>query len=141
MSSRRRKGAYPSRMSGVYLSSIIAVWSVILALLLLQNVPLLAYYVLTTVIITASVFVLKMRLYTRPKLAEAPPDEEQILVKSEKRRGSWKMLLLVFCMLLTALFVPLFLAWVLPSEAWFVLIISFTSGVSIAEVLLYLYMR
>jgi uncharacterized protein (TIGR02246 family) len=55
--------------------------------------------------------------------------------------GSWKILMLVFCMLLAALFVPLFLAWVLPSEAWFVLIVSFTSGVSIAEVLLYLHMR
>jgi hypothetical protein len=138
---KRRKGAYPSRMSGVYLSSIVAVWSVILALLLLQNVPLLAYYLLTTAIITASMFVLKMHLYTRPKLAETQTNKEQMSVKGEKRPGSWKTLMLVFCMLLAALFVPLFLAWVLPSEAWFVLIISFTSGISIAEVLLYLHMR
>jgi hypothetical protein len=102
---------------------------------------LLAYYILTTAIITASVFVLKIHLYTRPERAEAPTNEDQVSVNNKKRLGSWKTLMLIFCMLLAALFAPLVLAWVLPSEAWFVLIISFTSGVSIAEVLLYLHMR
>ncbi len=137
----KRKGQYPSRMSGVYLSAIIVVWSVILAFLLLQNTLLLAYYVLSTVLIAVTVSLVKIRSLTHPLFSSSPKIPQQDSLEAEGKRVSWKVLLLVFCMLLAALFTPLFLAWILPGEAWFVLVISFTSGVSIAEVLFYLYLR
>lgn len=141
MSRKRKKAKYRSRMSGVYLSAIIAVWSGILAFLLLQNIPLISYYALSTALITAAVLILKIHFVTRPGLMGTLETPEQDSLQTEGKRVSWKVLMLVFCMLLAALFVPLVLAWIVPSDAWFVLIISLTSGVSIAEVLFYLYLR
>lgn len=141
MKKKGKKRTYPSRMSGVYLSAIIVAWSVILAFLLLQNTLLLFYYVSSASLIAAIVFLLKIRSLNRPLFANAQRIQKKDSLQPEDERVSWKVLILVFMMLLAALFIPLFLAWVLPGEAWFVLIISFTSGVSIAEVLFYLYLR
>lgn len=135
MSSNIKKRKYPHRTSRFYLSTITAVLSVILALLLLQDPILLLYYFVSTFLITAIAFRLKIRLFP----IRTPKHPENDLFQTEKNASTWRKLILMFFALLAFLFLPLFLVRVLDPYSWFILIISLASGVSIAEVLFYLY--
>lgn len=130
--SNTKKGRYPHTRPRVYVSAATVVLSVILGVLLLASKPIfLVYYFICTFLIAAIIFVLNLRLYSirLPKSSE------------EKGASQWKALILLFCILLAAALAPLFLAKLLAHEVWFVLIISFTSGASIAEIFFYLYTR
>lgn len=132
VSSNTRKGRYPYTRPRVYISAATVVLSVILGVLLLGSKPIfLIYYFICTFLIAAIIFVLNLRLLSirLPKPSE------------EKGASQWKALILLFCILLAASFVPLLLAKLLSHEVWFVIIISFTSGASIAEIFFYLHTR
>ena len=108
--------------------------SVIMAVLLLLGKPIhFLLYCICTLFIALAVFVLDVRFLlvkvSAPSGEESPP--------TKKGASQWKPLLLLFGILLAALIIPLLLARILPPEIWFVLIVSLTSGASIAEMLFY----
>ena len=128
---------YPYSKNRVYLSAAIAGLSMFLAVALFVNEPLLAaYYFLSTAGITIVTFLLKRRLYT---LLSA---RENLEGERETEEGTpWGILLLVLLMSIAIFVAPLFLTQVLSATVWFILIVSFTSGVSISELILYLQTR
>ena len=128
---------YPYSESRVYLSAVIAGLSIILALALLLGQPILMiYYFLSTIIATVITFLLKRRLYT---FISTDKNEEK--TRENEERTPWKALLLALLMSLAFLVAPLLLAQILSGTVWFIMIASFTSGVSISEIILYLQMR
>lgn len=131
-----RKG-YPYSKSRVYLSAAIVILSVFLALTMLETVSQLLYYLFSTLIATVATFLLKMRLY--PLITSQKLETEQD--QTETNHAPWKALLLAFSMLLLFLLVPLLFAGLLTGPVWFILIVSFTSGVSISEIVFYFQTR
>lgn len=128
------KRSYPYPKSRVYLSVAIAILSVFLALTLLrENVFLLLNYLFLTLIATFATFLLKVHLYAFITSQKLETKESQ----TEMNHTPWKELLLAFIMLLLFLLVPLLLAGFVSGPIWFILLVSFTSGVSISEVVLY----
>jgi hypothetical protein len=130
-----RSSPYPKNR--VYLSAAIAGLSILLAVALFSNDPILiAYYFLSTAGITIITFLLKRYLYALISVRE---DLER---ETEPEEGTpWGTLLLVLVMSVAIFVAPLFLTQVLSATVWFILIVSFTSGVSISEVILYLQTR
>lgn len=140
------KKKYPYSKNRVYLSIAITIMSLLLTLMLVQMLfqsyptlvfSYLLYLLLSTLVITIATFLLKMRLY--PFITESPSTKEQ--PQTQTIKFTWKMLLLVFCMLVTPIIVPLLLAGILGGTAWFILMTSFILGVSISEIIFYLYTR
>lgn len=99
-------------------------------LLLIEPTSILLYALLT-IIITVATFLLKKRLY--PLIMEEQPDQ------TATDHAGWKMLLLAFLMLIGFVLVPLLLAGFLSAQMWFILMVSFITGVSISEIILYLH--
>jgi len=138
------KKKYPYSKNRVYLSTTIAVLSLLLAGTLFQTdptsvLPNLLYFLLSSFAVTIATFLLKMRLY--PLITEGFSTTEQPRGQTETSGLTWKMLLLVFCMLVAPILVPLLLAGVLGGPGWFILITSYILGVSISEILFYVYTR
>lgn len=128
---------YPYSKNRVYLSTAIAGLSILLAVAFFLNEPLLAvYYSLSTTGITIVTFLLKRRLYA---LMSAQEDLEREPATEEGT--PWGTLLLVLLMSVAIFVAPLLLTQVLSATVWFIVIVSFTSGVSISELILYLQTR
>lgn len=128
---------YPYSENRVYLSAAIAGSSIILALALLFGQPLLLiYYALSTIAFTAITFLLKRRLYTSLMM-----DKDEEKTREVEERTPWKALLLVLFVSLAFLIAPLLFAQIISGSVWVIMVVSFTSGVSISEVILYLQMR
>lgn len=111
-----------------------AVLSVILAFLILKDVDisLLLYYMLSVVLITVIALVLKIRF-------SSVRGHEEDLAKEEGEPIGLMKLLILFCVLTMLIMTPLLLVRFLPSSVWFILLISFISGVSLSDLLFYLY--
>lgn len=144
MTANTRKKEYPYSRNRVYVSIIIALLSVLLAVILFQSDPTSAfnyvlYYLLSTIIITIATFLLKMRLY--PLIADGSLTTDQPQEQTKRSGSTWKMLVAVFFMLVASMLVPLLLAPILGGPAWVILMTSFISGVSISEIVFYLYTR
>jgi len=142
MTENTGKKKYPYSTNRVYLSTTIALLSLLLAVILFQSYPTLIlsyllYFLLSALAFTILTFLLKMRLY--PLITESTSTTEQQHGQTKKSESTWKTLLLAFCMLLAFILVPLLLADVLGGPAWFILITSFILGVSVSEILFYLY--
>lgn len=128
---------YPYPEKRIYLSAVIAGLSIILALALLSGQPILTgYYFFSTVVFTVITFLLKKHLYTFI-LTERNEDD----TSEGKEHTPWKAMLIIIFMSLASIIVPLLLAGILSGPIWFTMIVSFTSGVSISEIVLYLQMR
>lgn len=112
------------------------VLSIILALLLLKSLLSFLYYLGFTIVLVAVVLVLKMRFF----YMEMPESSEEKLSETESKMQNWKSILILFGVLIISISLPLLLARFHP-EIWFISLISYTSGVSIAEVLLFLITR
>ncbi|UCG44844.1 MAG: hypothetical protein JSV58_05470 [Candidatus Bathyarchaeota archaeon] len=127
---------YPYPRNRVFLSAIITVLSVILAVTLLLEEPssmlLVISYIFSTIVVTVLTYFMKERLY--PFLAE---EKLRGITDKEKKVSQWKMLIVAFFMLIGSILVPLLLAGILSEHAWFIMITSFTAGVSISELMLY----
>lgn len=133
LNSQRRQ--YPYSKNRVFLSVIILVLSTIFALtLLLSEALLVLYYFLSTFIVATITFFLKKYLYRLLIIGESRDDDEE----KETDHAPWKSLLIAFSMLIGFIAVPLLLAGLLSGAFWFLMITSFTSGVSISEIVLYL---
>lgn len=125
---------YPFSITGVYISVILAGISTVFTLLLLQGQPiLLAYYFLIMSLIMAVGLILKIRL-----LSSSPKANEN-LVEGRGTAIGWRTLLLFLLMLIAAVSLPILLSKVLDNRIWFTLLTSFISGISISEILFYLY--
>lgn len=116
-----------------------AVLSLILALMMLLNesILMLLYYSFFTIILTVATFLLKIWLYPFLTTEKSETEKNQ----AEKDRTPWKAILLVFSILIVLIIVPLLLARFLTGPLWFILILSFTTGVSISEVAIYFHTR
>lgn len=134
---RKRRTKYPYGKVRVYWSAIITALSIILALLLLKSPLLLLYYLVLTLVLTAVVLALKIR-FLRMRV---PGVREEELSETESRAHRWRSLLILFGLLMVFLFLPLLLAKFVHPESWFVSLISYTSGVSTAEVVFFLITR
>jgi len=133
---RERQFRYPSSKAGFYMSITTVVLSAILAFLLLENLLLLLCYFVSTSIVAATTFAIRISL-SRIKT----PQQEEALPKTEKGAHGLKKLLLMFLALITFVALPLFMAKVLDPYVWFILFISFITGFSFAEILTYVYTR
>ena len=80
-----------------------------------------------------------MRLY--PLITEGFSTTEEARGETETSKLTWRMLILVFCMLIAPIIVPLLLAGVLGGPGWFILVTSYILGVSTSEILFYIYTR
>lgn len=135
-SEARKRYGYPFGKIRVYWSATIIVLSVILAILMLRELVSLFMYVIFTVLLAVAVLALKMR-FLRVSMAE-PSDEE--LFETESGGQTLKSLLIMVVVLIAIISVPLLLGRFWP-ELWFVSLISYTSSVSVAEVLFFLITR
>lgn len=135
-SEARKRYGYPFGKIRVYWSATIIVLSVILAILMLRELVSLFMYVILTVLLAVAVLALKMR-FLRVSMAE-PSDEE--LFETESGGQTLKSLLIMVVVLVAIISVPLVLGRFWP-ELWFVSLISYTSSVSVAEVLFFLITR
>lgn len=127
---------YPFSVSGVYTSVVITILSLVLVILLLRDIFHLLYYLVSTIVITSAIFILKRNIFY-PRLTRLKKDRAKTL---EWGRRTWMLLILTFLGLIATLILPLLLAEILGPAVWFILIISFTTGMSVAEILLYLHM-
>jgi hypothetical protein len=131
----KRSLRYPYSKNRVYVSFVIFVLSLVLVAMLLQDDPfVMLYYVVSTIILTFATFLLKTRLY--PLITEQPTREQPR--KNEGDKTSWRVLLLAFFIVVASFVIPLLLALILNPAIWFILILGFTSGVSISEIIFYL---
>lgn len=130
-----RSGKYPHGKVRVYWSVAITVSSTILALLVLKSPLLLLSYLIFTLILAAIVLLLKMRFLSmrRPDLSE----ESTETVSWAQR---WGPLLSLFVVMIAFVSLPLLLAKFNP-QIWFVSLVSYSSGMSIAEALFFLKTR
>ena len=128
-----KKEKYPHRTSRFYLSTLTAVLSIALALLLLQDPILLLYYFASTLLITAITVILRIRLFS----IGTPKQPENDLSQTEESHSTFGTLIIMFSVLLAFLLLPLLLVRVLDPYSWFILMISLTSGLSLAEILFY----
>lgn len=120
------------------MNTVGAVLSIILALLLLQDhLQSLLYYLLFTIIMVAIVFTLRIRL---PPFKMSEPTKEN-LFETKKWTQRWKAPLLLLVMLIALFVLPLLLAWALDPYVWFILMVGFITGFSVAEILFYIYTR
>jgi len=133
---KTRKGylKYEFSMLRLYMDTATAVLSVILAFLIVKDVDisLLLYYMLSVVLITVIALVLKIRF-------SSVRGYEEDLAKEEGEPIGLMKLLILFCVLTMFIMTPLLLVRFLPSSVWFILLISFISGVSLSDLLFYLY--
>ena len=138
MSPNTKRARYPYTRMRVYTSVVTFVLSIILVVLLLWNDLLhFAYYFISTLAVSSVVFLLEARFLS---VAASRLSGESVS-QAEKGASQWKRLLLLLAILLSSLIVPLLLAQFLTPEVWFVLLISFTSGASIAEIVFYVHTR
>lgn len=111
--------------------------SIFIAILLLHAYaewPLLyMYFFVSTLIVATATYVLRIRFFRIGK-AELQKDD---FTKMEEKRAAWKAWMPFLLTLLAALLVPMLLSRVLDPKSWFILIVSLTSGISIAEIVFY----
>lgn len=128
---------YPFNISAVYTSLIITILSILLATFLLREPLHVLYYLVFTSFITVATFILK-RDVLYPRLTRSSKDRTKTL---EGKKRTLMLLALTFLGLIATLILPILLTKVLDPAVWFTLIIGFTTGVSVAEILLYYHMR
>lgn len=117
------------------MNAIVVALSLILAFMLLTtDLLLLLYYCIATIVATILVFLLKRRLYSRLVIGERPERAPE----NEKQGAFWKTLLLTFLMMLLLLGFPLLLAGFISGTAWFIVVIGFTTGAGLSEIIVYM---
>ena len=137
LKAQKRRLRYPYGKNRVYLSAVLTVLSIILAFLLFWGrlLSFLYYLGLTAVLITVAV-----KLKTRFFYAEMRESSEERMSTTESKMQNWKALLILAGILIASMLLPLALAKFHP-EIWLIGVISYISGVSIAEVLFFLTSR
>lgn len=127
---------YPHGKVRVYLSATLTVLSIILAFLILRSLLSFLYYLGLTIVLVVVVLVLKMR-FLSVEMSESSEEESSEI---ESKMQNWKSFLILFGVLIMSILLPLLLARFHP-EIWFIGLISYVSGVSVAEILFFLIAR
>lgn len=146
-SGKKKRPVYSFSRGGLYLSIISTILSVFLAFLLLKISTLLLYYIFLTFLITALIFALKIgvislyisKLWTFFQRSTATTKKKEEISETPKKGINWRASLLFLVVAISVLFFPLILAKFLDPYVWFLLLISFTSGISISEIAFYHY--
>jgi len=133
---QKKRLRYPHGKIRVYLSTTLTVLSIILAFLLLRSLLSFLYYLGLTIVLVAVVLVLKMRFFS----VEMSKSSEEESSEAESKMQNWKSFLILFGVLIMSILLPLLLARFHP-EIWFICLISYISGVSVAEILFFLTTR
>jgi len=133
---QKKRIRYPHGKVRAYFSATMTALSIILAILLLRSLLSFLCYLGLTVVLVAAVLALKMHFF-HARMSESSEEKES---ETESEMQSWKTLLLLFGILVISIFLPLLLARFHP-EIWFISLISYISGVSVAEVLFFLITR
>lgn len=142
MTATQKRARYPSQMTGVYTSTILSILSIVLAILLFNEKPwLFAYYFIVTIFVAATVFAVKHHILSNRATKLANNNSLKNAEEEPERGPRRRLLILTFVGLISILITPLLLTRVLDPASWFILLISYTTGVSGAEILLYLYTR
>ena len=133
---QEKQVVYPYGTGRVLWSATITILSVVLAILMLRDLVSALYCVILTTILAVIVLAFKMR-FLRTRLFESYEDE---LDETKIGSASRKPFLVLIVALFGVLLIPLLLARFQP-ELWFASLISYTSGVSVAEILFFLVTR
>jgi len=154
-SSRKRNLEYPFKKSWVCAATLMAIISIIFAVLVLAGEeplvvsfyffypftfvthPLLLYSLFVSCLIII-VFIVKLYLYSIDE--EEPEDSFTTGKEVAKRRWRWSLIIL-FGSAIAALFIPLVLLAFLDPLWWFISISGFVPGITIPEIMLFLYCR
>jgi len=137
----KREHTYPYSKKRVIVNSIVAVISGIFAIALLAyDVILLASYFLTATMLTVLIFFIKEQLNRRVTQGERLDENQQ------PRGLSIKTLIVTFIGFLLLLTLPLLSAGLveaglISAAAWFIMIVSATTGIGASEVLIFLRSR
>ena len=137
----KREHTYPYSKKRVIVNSIVAVISGIFAIALLAyDVILLASYFLTATMLTVLIFFIKEQLNRRVTQGERRDENQQ------PRGLSIKTLIVTFIGFLLLLTLPLLSAGLveaglISAAAWFIMIVSATTGIGASEVLIFLRSR
>jgi len=137
----KREHTYPYSKKRVIVNSIVAVISGIFAVALLAyDVILLASYFLTATMLTVLIFFIKEQLNRRVTQGERRDENQQ------PRGLSIKTLIVTFIGFLLLLTLPLLSAGLveaglISAAAWFIMIVSATTGIGASEVLIYVRSR
>lgn len=125
---------YPYSRNRVLINGIVGALSIILALTLLwiDAVWLLSYLASTSVF---TIITLYLKRYLYPRVLAADSQDESS--DEEKKQSFWKVLVTTFLILLGFIAAPLLLAGLLTGPIWFVMMVSFTTGISISEIIFY----
>jgi cobalamin synthase len=134
---RKRAAGYPHSISRVYLNVATAVLSIVMALLLLrENVLVLSYYLVLTSILAVIPFVLKIRL---PSIGQSTSQDNSFL--NEESSPQKRLIALLFVTIFALLASPFLLAGFMPPHFWFILIVGVVTGLSVSEILFYIYCK
>lgn len=110
--------------------------SIVLAFLVLRSALSWVYYLVLTLVLMGIVLALKMRFLR----TGVPQVGQERLPEADSQARGWRSLLTLFGLLIAVMLLPLLLARFHP-EGWFVGLISYTSGVSGAEVVFFFITR
>lgn len=134
---RERPTKYPHSIGKVYLNVTTAVLSIVLALTLLKDSLLLSHYIVFTSILATIIFILKIR----PQKIVTPSLPQESSFPNEESAPRRRLLLLVFFMIFAILASPLLLAGLMREtpHIWFTVIVGIATGMSISEILFYIY--
>lgn len=134
---RKRTARYPHSINRVYLNVATAMLSIVMAVLLLrENVLTLSYYVVLASILAVIPFMLKIRL---PRGEQSTSQDNSFL--NEQSAPQKKLIALLFVTIFALLASPFLLAGFMPPHFWFILIVGIVTGLSISEVLFYIYCK
>lgn len=135
MNKDSRQGRYPFNLSRVFLNALTSALSTFLALMLIKESLVLLYFAAATSLVTAIVFVLKIRpVIKSPQFALG--GQKNSMPPSRKRPVMVLFLLMVTLMFPFLLFLS---ARIFDPTIWFMLIASIASGIGISEILFYIY--
>lgn len=119
----------------LYMSVVTAVLSVSLAILLLKLSILLLFYFLTTLLITMSIFALKVYIFSFDALEQNMAENTEETEVATHRKAQALMSLLTIALVIA----PFVLVMFLDPYTWFTLSISIMSSMSISQLVFYLY--
>lgn len=131
---RKRPLKYTHSMGRVYLSVTTAILSIATTVMLLRGPVLWLYYIACTVSLAIVTFVMKIRLASM----RGATSEEGPLPRQESAPGK-RLLILVFAIAFAIVASPFLLAGFLPSDIWFIVIVSLATGFSLSDIALYVY--
>ena len=132
----KRSPKYTHSTKRVYLNVTTAVLSIIMAITLLGEPLSLGYYVVSTSLVAMIVFALKIRL-ANMNLAESQESPSSDQESTPRKR----VIALFFLTVLAIIASPFLLARFLPPTIWFIVIVSLASGISISELIFFIYCK